>query len=179
MGKLILVLGGARSGKSSFAQRLAQERAGERVLYVATAEAKDDEMQARIANHRASRPAGWDVLELPTDVGLTLRSHTTDARVILVDCLTLLISNRLVAHDDPFAPEIEAQVNAEVEALVACAKACPADLIIVSNEVGMGLVPPYPVGRAYRDLVGRANQELASQADAVYFLVAGLPMTLK
>ena len=96
-----------------------------------------------------------------------------------MDCLTLMISNLLVEADDPFASGIETHVIAAAKALVACAEALAGDLIVVSNEVGMGLVPPYPVGRAYRDIVGRANGELAQEADEVYFLVAGIPMMLK
>jgi len=179
MGKLILVLGGARSGKSSFAQRVAQERGGDRVVYVATAEAGDEEMQERIEKHRQSRPAAWHTLEAPRDVAAAILAHARDAQVVLVDCLTLLVSNLLVEADDPFASEVEGSVAVEVDALAACSETLAADLIVVSNEVGMGLVPPYPLGRAFRDIVGRANQDLARQAHEVYLLVAGLPMTLK
>ena len=179
MGQLILVLGGARSGKSGFAQRLAQERGGKAVAYVATAEARDEEMAARIALHRVSRPATWQTVEAPRAVSATILDQARMARVVLLDCLTMLVSNLLLDAEDPFAEGVEARVMAEVEALVDCAGTLDGDLIIVSNEVGMGLVPPYPLGRAYRDVAGRANQYLARAADEVYFLVAGLPMTLK
>jgi adenosylcobinamide kinase/adenosylcobinamide-phosphate guanylyltransferase len=179
MGKLILILGGARSGKSSFAQHLASELAGEDVLFVATAEAGDEEMRQRIERHRRERPPGWRTLETPREIGPSILEHGQALQVILLDCLTLLVSNHLVAFDDPSDPQAEQRVMAQVHVLVECAQLCPADLIVVSNEVGMGLVPPTPLGRAYRDLLGKANQVLAQKADRVYFLVAGLPMTLK
>jgi adenosylcobinamide kinase/adenosylcobinamide-phosphate guanylyltransferase len=179
MTKLTLVLGGARSGKSSFAQKIAQDRGGDRVVYVATAEAGDEEMRERIQKHRRSRPSNWRTLEIPCDVGAAILTQAKDAPVVLLDCLTLLISNLLVEADGPFAAEIETQITGEVDALVVCAKTLAGDLIIVSNEVGMGLVPPYPLGRAFRDIVGRANQDLARNADEVYLLVAGIPMVLK
>ena len=178
MGQLILVLGGARSGKSAFAQRLAAERGGEGVVYVATAEAGDDEMAQRIERHRRGRPAGWRTLEQPRDVAAAIRREAGEAPVVLVDCLTLLVSNRLVEAADPFEPAVEAAVMAEVQGLVACADERAGALIVVSNEVGLGLVPDNPLGRAFRDIVGRANQVLARHADAVYFMVAGLPMRL-
>jgi len=179
MGELILVLGGARSGKSAFARRIAQGLGGEQVLFVATAEAKDEEMQHRIAKHRQERPAGWRTLEAPQNVGRSLLDDEGEAVVILVDCLTLLISNLLLDFEDPFAAGAEDAVMAEVHALAACAERLSGHLVVISNEVGMGLVPPYPLGRAYRDLLGRANQALAQKADQVYLLVAGIPMALK
>ncbi len=185
MGRLILVLGGARSGKSTFAQRRAGELGGEQVLFVATAGAGDEEMRQRIEKHRRERPAGWQTLEAPQDVGRAIAAHGGMAKVVLVDCLTLLVANRLVSaedredREDPFAPEVEAAVTAEVQELAACASRMSSDLIVVSNEVGMGLVPPYPMGRAYRDLLGQANQALAQKADEVYLLVAGIPLAIK
>jgi adenosylcobinamide kinase/adenosylcobinamide-phosphate guanylyltransferase len=179
MGKLILILGGARSGKSTFAQGLAGELGGERVLYVATAEAEDEEMRRRIERHRRERPAGWGTLEARRNVGQAIQEGYGDAKAVLVDCLTVLVSNRLLAFEDAFAPEVEAAVMTEVEELAACAQIVPGSFIVVSNEVGMGVVPPYPLGRAYRDLLGKANQVLARRADEVYLLVAGLPLTLK
>ncbi len=191
MGRLILVLGGARSGKSIFAQRRAGELGGEQVLFVATASAGDEEMRQRIEKHRRERPAGWQTLEAPQDVGHAIAAHGGAAKVVLVDCLTLLVANQLVlvnvgdnagdqeGREDPFAPEVEAAVTAEVQELAACASRMSGDLIVVSNEVGMGLVPPYPMGRAYRDLLGQANQALAQKADEVYLLVAGIPLAIK
>jgi adenosylcobinamide kinase/adenosylcobinamide-phosphate guanylyltransferase len=179
MGRLILVLGGARSGKSTFAQRRAGELGGEQVLFVATAGAGDEEMRQRIEKHRRERPAGWQTLEAPQDVGRAITAHGGAAKAVLVDCLTLLVANRLSSAEDPFAPEVEASVAAEAQELAACAERLAGHLIVVSNEVGMGLVPPYPLGRAYRDLLGQANQALAQKADEVYLLVAGIPLTIK
>ena len=191
MGKLTLVLGGARSGKSTFAEQRALEIGGGHVLYVATAEAKDDEMRQRAGKHRRKRPVAWQTLEAPQDVGAAIRQSSPDARAILIDCLTVLVANRLVAatgkyedpfddpEHDPFDPAIEAEIVREVEAIAACARDLPAEVIVVSNEVGMGVVPPYELGRAYRDALGRANQVMARHADEVYLLVAGIPITVK
>jgi adenosylcobinamide kinase/adenosylcobinamide-phosphate guanylyltransferase len=181
MGKLILVLGGARSGKSTFAERLAAQRAG-RVVYIATAQALDEEMALRVANHKSKRPAAWQTLELPTGVGQALLAHPPQADIIVLDCLTLLVSNLLLqASPDPDHPDetlAAAQVDAEIQSLLEAFQSSRATWIVVSNEVGMGLVPPYPLGRIYRDLLGRANQRLAERADTVYFMLAGLPMKL-
>ena len=177
MGKrLTLILGGARSGKSAYAQHLAAER-GNDVLYVATAEAGDDEMAARIAAHRAERPAHWRTLEAPRQVGSAIRVVAGDAGVVLIDCLTLLASNVIVPLPEPVAAE--AALIAEVDGLLAAYAARQAQWIVISNEVGLGLVPPFPLGRAYRDALGRANQRLAAAADEVVFMVAGLPMRVK
>ncbi len=178
--RLILVLGGARGGKSTYAQNRAEEIGGSAVLYVATAEALDDEMKARIAVHQAERPAGWRTLEAPSLIGAPLAEEARGVTVVLVDCLTLLSSNALLASgDDPTTEQAEAAVAAEVDALLGALETSDATWIVVSNEVGLGLVPPYPLGRAYRDALGRANQRLAAAADEVYLLVAGLPLTLK
>jgi adenosylcobinamide kinase / adenosylcobinamide-phosphate guanylyltransferase len=180
MGRLLLVLGGARSGKSAYAQRLAQELGRDDVLFVATAEAWDEDMAQRIARHRQERPATWRTLETPRQVGQTIALHLHDTAVVLVDCLTLLVSNTLLhcgASPDPAAAE--AAVQKEVAALVQTSQASAATCIVVSNEVGLGLVPDNPLGRLYRDLLGRANQTLAARAEAVYFMVAGLPVDVK
>jgi adenosylcobinamide kinase/adenosylcobinamide-phosphate guanylyltransferase len=179
MGELILVLGGARSGKSTFAQDLAQQMGGRNVLFVATAEARDEEMRLRIEKHRQARPAGWRTLEVQRHVGQTIMENHDGAGAILIDCLTVLISNRVLEFGDPFSPEVEAAVRGEAEALVECARSVTGASIVVSNEVGMGLVPPYRLGRAYRDLLGKVNQMLAARANRAYLLVAGLPLELK
>ncbi len=177
--RLTLILGGARSGKSAHAQKIAAER-GNTVLYVATAEAGDEEMAARIAAHRAERPAHWQSLEAATRVGAAIQIWKGEAEVILVDCLTLLASNVIVPLPEPVAAEAaEAALNAEVDDLLAAYATSDAEWIVISNEVGLGLVPPYPLGRVYRDALGRANQRLAAAADEVRFIVAGLPMRLK
>jgi adenosylcobinamide kinase / adenosylcobinamide-phosphate guanylyltransferase len=183
-GRITLVLGGARSGKSAFAQQLA-EQALPPVLFVATAAASDEEMRARIAAHQAARPPAWRLLEAQRCVAEAARGALGDAHTILVDCLSLLVSN-LVLADEPGAgetstvgPEIEAAAQAEVRDLVTLARERDAALIVVSNEVGMSIVPPSPLGRAFRDALGRANQELAAAADAVYLVVAGIPIDVK
>ncbi len=175
---LILILGGARSGKSDYAEALASQL-GRRVLYVATAEVRDDEMAARIALHRQNRPAEWHTLEAPRQVGAALASLVEPPEVLLLDCLTLLVSNIILEMESAPPETIEAAVSAEIEAIVTAHKRLDVPLIIVSNEVGLGLVPPYTLGRVYRDALGRANQRLASQADRVLFMVAGLPLVLK
>ena len=179
---LILILGGARSGKSTFAERLAS-RTGEQVIYIATAQALDEEMAQRISAHQQKRPQSWQTLEIPLNVGQRLLDNPPQADVIVLDCLTLLVSNALLTAapdvDQPDERAAQAQVTAEIEALEAAMQSIPAAWIVVSNEVGMGLVPPYPLGRIYRDLLGWANQRLAHRADRVIFMLAGLPMRLK
>lgn len=177
--KLTLILGGARSGKSAWAQKLAAEQ-HRAVLYVATATAGDEEMAARIAAHRAERPAHWRTLEAPAQVGEAIRAAAGEAEVVLVDCLTLLANNVIGPLPETAPAETaEAALAAEVEQLLATYRAGTAEWLVVSNEVGLGLVPPYPLGRIYRDALGRANQRLATEADEVLFMVAGLPLTLK
>ncbi len=180
--KLTLILGGARSGKSTFAEKLAS-RTGERVVYIATAQALDGEMAQRIAAHQQKRPQSWQTLEIPFNVGQQLLHKPPQTDVIVLDCLTLLVSNALLAAapdvDQPDERAAQAQVTSEIEALEAAMQSIPADWIVVSNEVGMGLVPPYPLGRIYRDLLGWANQRLARRAEQVIFMLAGLPLRLK
>ncbi len=180
---LILVLGGARSGKSTYAEKLAADF-GDEVLYIATAEARDDEMTARIAAHKAARPATWITLEAPLSVANALNDYAQASpapRAILLDCVTLLTSNILLSMENKPYPEIEVALMDELRQLLAVReKITPVPtLILVSNEVGMGVVPAYQLGRQYQDLLGRANQFLAKRAERVVFMVAGLPMNLK
>jgi adenosylcobinamide kinase/adenosylcobinamide-phosphate guanylyltransferase len=179
MGRLTLVLGGARSGKSAFVVHLAQGLGGEQVLFVATASAGDEEMRRRIESHRHTRPKGWRTVEIQRDVGPVILTHAGEARVVILDCLTVLLANRLMEVDDPFSLEAEGKITAEVEGLLACAEQLEGRLLVVSNEVGLGVIPLSPLGRAYCDLLGRANQALARAADEVYFLIAGLPQQIK
>ena len=181
-GRLTLILGGARSGKSSYAEALAAEHGGP-VLYVATAEAWDGEMAARIANHKAQRPAHWRTLEAPRHPGLAVAEilQAADApAVVLVDCLTLLANNVLLALPEGASEaQAAAALLAEVDELLTARQSSAAQWIIVSNEVGLGIVPAYPLGRLYRDALGRANQRVAAAADRVVLMVAGIPMNVK
>ena len=179
--RLIFILGGARSGKSSHAEQLAAQLSPTgRVLYVATAQAWDDEMAVRIANHQAQRPAGWRTLEAPRDVGAAITRAAAPPQVLLLDCLTLLANNVIAPMPEPLdARDAEDALRAEVDALLAAYAAGSASWIIVSNEVGLGIVPAYPLGRVYRDALGRANQQIAAVADEVLFMVAGLPLRVK
>ncbi len=176
---LTLILGGARSGKSTHAEKLAREYQ-KPVLYVATAQAGDEEMAARIAQHRAQRPAQWITLEAPRAIGTAIRASGVSAPVVLIDCLTLLANNIIVPLPEPIdTAEAEKLLNTEIDELLTTYAASNAVWIIVSNEVGLGLVPPYPLGRIYRDVLGKANQRLAAIADEVLFMVAGLPLKAK
>ena len=183
--ELILILGGARAGKSAFAEGLVADY-GPHVLYVATAGIKDDEMRARVETHRARRPPTWTTLESPIGVGPALLEARSTTDAVLVDCITLLVTNLVLAYSgedemvDAAAEEAaDASVSTEIEALLRAQAQLGLPMVLVSNEVGLGLVPPYPLGRLYRDVLGRANQRLAAAADRVYLVVAGLPMALK
>jgi len=183
--RVIFILGGARSGKSTYAQELAA-RLGEKVLFVATAEALDRDMAARIEQHKRSRPGHWRTLETSAEVGRRLDHQIGDAEVVVLDCLTLLVANVMSRGDGPDSgsgSSAEAgtaeRVAAEIEGLIACISRHDATFIVVSNEVGLGLVPDNDLGRAYRDLLGRANQTLARHAGEVYFMVAGIPLPVK
>ncbi len=178
MGTLTLILGGARSGKSTWAERTARAEGGDHVLFVATAQALDEEMRERIARHRTTRPSSWRTLEVHRHVGPAVRQAYNGERVIIVDCLTLLVSNIFMdIPDDPHKAR-EAALE-EADALIATARVLPAHTLIVSNEVGMGIVPATRLGRVYRDVLGEVNRHMAAMADNVYFLIAGIPMVVK
>jgi adenosylcobinamide kinase/adenosylcobinamide-phosphate guanylyltransferase len=164
-----LVLGGARSGKSAFAEQLIGD-SGLARIYLATATAGDDEMQSRIAHHRARRGEGWVTFEEPLALVDTLTREATRGRAVLVDCLTLWLSNLMFAERDP---EVEAR---RLTRFLGVAK-CP--IVFVSNEVGLGLVPETPLGRSFRDAQGRLNQIVAAVVPNVVFIAAGLPLWLK
>ena len=180
MGKLTFILGGARSGKSAYAQRLG-ERQGGHVTFLATATASDDEMQVRITRHRAERPAAWATREIPHGIAAALRLAPLQTDVVLLDCITLLVSNLLFldGFGEPDEKTVTLRVDAEIEALLTLIERDSAEWIVVSNEVGLGLVPEYPLGRIYRDLLGRANAQLAARADKVTWLVAGIPVPIE
>ena len=173
MGKLALILGGARSGKSTYAERLAHQQDGT-VLYIATAQALDAEMADRIAKHKTQRPERWETREIPHGVGVALRESPPEADFILIDCLTLLVSNVILevtdTVDEPDEECAAEAVDAELKALLVAIAESEAAWVIVSNEVGMGLVPPYPLGWAKR--------QLPSAAAEVYLLAAGMVLPL-
>ena len=166
---ITLVLGGARSGKSIFAERLAVESGLSRV-YLATAEAFDTEMEERISRHKQDRGPGWKTVEEPVDLSQALTIHAREERVILVDCLTLWVSNLMGQ---------EADINTAFDTLINSVNELKGSVIFVSNEVGQGIVPDNKMAREYRDHAGRLHQRLAEKADRVYFITAGLPQILK
>ncbi len=236
--KITVILGGARSGKSGLAEQLAHRRAttANGVLYIATLAPGDDEMRQRISRHRAGRPATWRTLETPYELADPVLERLQQEQVVLLDCLTVWTSNRLLREDTalpatsgpvyeepgepgtavaagssslepdreetitsdlqadlpvrrpttnpetPTPPDytrLEAELMRELEALITGLRQRNTGLIIVTNEVGLGLVPPYPLGRVYRDMLGRINQRVAALADEVFMVFAGLPIELK
>lgn len=174
-GELVLVLGGARSGKSTTAERLAKD--GDRVLFIATAEALDEGMRRRIAAHRRHRPEHWDTLEEPIHLSGAVRPLTERYDTFVLDCLTLWVSNLLL--EDEEAPDAESVILERVTELLDLIGATGGRWILVSNEVGQGIVPASPLGREYRDVLGRVNQLVASRSDKAYLMVAGLALELK
>jgi adenosylcobinamide kinase/adenosylcobinamide-phosphate guanylyltransferase len=183
-GKCIFISGGARSGKSRFAQELASGM-NRKVLFVATAEPLDIDMKARIEKHQADRPDSWITLEASTNVAAKIAEHIGDAEIVLLDCLTLLVSNVILGEDRGFsseeinADEAEDRVVEEIQSIIDFMQKSQATFIIVSNEVGLGVVPENRFARIYRDLLGKANQLVARYADEVYFMVSGIPIKVK
>lgn len=185
---LTFILGGARSGKSDYGLTLARTLAGDApVLFIATAQPGDDEMADRIAHHQAERPEHWQTMEAVTEIGAALTAHLADIQrqpaVILLDCLTLLVSNVLFADgrtgEDEAIGEAQARLDAELEQLLVATRDTNLPTIIVSNEVGLGVVPVGRISRVYTDLIGRANRRLAAAADRAIFLLAGIALNLK
>ena len=165
---MTLVLGGARSGKSAFAESLAREQG--RGIYIATAERVDEEMARRVAAHRARRGEGWRTVEAPLALADAIRRESAPRTCLLVDCLSVWLGN-LVHH--------ECCVDAECEALLESLRAATGPVVLVANEVGLGIVPDNAMARDFRDHAGRLNQSVAALAQRVYFVAAGLPLTLK
>lgn len=165
-----LVLGGARSGKSALAQRRAKH-SGLAVTYIATAQVLDEEMAARIARHRNDRPAGWELVETPLALAGSVQDHAAPGRCLLVDCLTLWLSNLLTEGDEYLAHQ--------KQALLEVLPTLPGHIILVSNEVGQGIVPDNPLARRFRDEAGLLHQQLAELCQRVTLTVAGLPLKLK
>jgi adenosylcobinamide kinase/adenosylcobinamide-phosphate guanylyltransferase len=171
-GSVTLVLGGVRSGKSRYALQLAAQ--SDRVVFVATARNSDDEMRRKIERHRAERPEEWLTVEEPLELPAVLARHGADCDVIVVDCLTIFAANLLEAEG-----EDRDAIERSVAALCAALRSVDCAVVLVSNEVGSGVVPAYPLGRRYRDLLGEINQSVARAADDVVLMVAGLPLALK
>jgi adenosylcobinamide kinase / adenosylcobinamide-phosphate guanylyltransferase len=182
MKKIILLLGGARSGKSHYAQELAKNTA--RVLFVATATPGDEDMRLRIEKHKLDRPETWRTLEAATNIGEAIEDNIEDEKLVIIDCITLLVNNIFCRYDEGEFENIdssilEKQVISEIEGLQKCLQKVEASFIIVSNEAGLGLVPANRIGRLYRDILGRANQMLAQSADEAYLMLAGIPLRMK
>ncbi len=188
MAKITFVLGGARSGKSAFAEGLAKKYND--VIYVATAEAKDDEMRERIQIHRARRPSNWKTVESPRLVDKIVSDIEATDGVVLIDCITLYITNMLLSGervnstgcqsmqtDDP--KQRQEHILSEINKLSRACRESGADVIVISNEVGLGIVPDNALSREFRDIAGCANQILAGEADEVYFMVAGIARRIK
>ena len=173
MGKIVFVTGGTRSGKSSYAQTRVEAYPGE-LLYVATAEARDAEMAARVAQHKNARGERWRSLEEPLALAERLPQAVDGCSALLLDCLTLWLSNLFEAYADD-----EAAVMVAAERLITVLHALPADIFVVSNELGSGVVPENGLARRFRDLHGLLNQKFADAADEAWLMVAGLPLKLK
>ena len=172
---LYLITGGVRSGKSRLAERLARHISGEAVTYIATLQAADEEMRRRVRRHQAQRPASWETLELGTDLNALKPAHAT----LLLDCLSGFVSNKLLEREADGEEAALTAVAAGVEELLSLLYQEDRTVIIVTNEVGAGVVPPYPLGRWFRDALGLANQAAARRANAVALVTVGIPQLLK
>lgn len=183
---IIFITGGARSGKSTFAEKMAKNL-GEKIIYIATAEAKDAEMEKRIEIHRKRRPENWLTIEEPLYLSKVFKKISREVLYkehdgVLVDCIAFYTSNWVLKD---FSEEIDIQSKIrenflrELDEMLKSAKFLNSKVIIVSNEVGLGIVPEYPLARFYRDLLGEANQRIAEASDEVYFMVSGIPIKIK
>lgn len=178
-GKLIFITGGARSGKSNFAEKIAANL-GKSVAYLATAQPLDEEMAFRIKKHKEKRLNTWETYEEPIEVRELVSRLGLEKEVILIDCMTLLTSNLLLRKEDKVEDsKWQEEIILEIEKLAKISFRVPAQVIIISNEVGMGLVPDNPLGRVYRDILGRANSIIADKADEVFMMVSGIPLKIK
>ncbi len=179
--QLILVTGGVRSGKSRWAEALAKEIGGP-VTYIATSQIEDEEMVERVRRHQERRPADWTTMEAPWDLAGALRQLPAGTRTVVIDCLGVFISNlmlKIVGDGDPTLPEVETEILSAVWSFLQARATVPATIIVVTNETGLGVVPPSALGRAFRDYLGWANQMVAAAADIVYLTVAGIPLSIK
>ena len=170
--KLILITGGCRSGKSRFALDYSNQHFS-RKLYLATSEVLDEEMARRVENHKKARGPEWQTIEEPIDVIDKIRQYQDKVEVILLDCITLWLSNLMMKGDS------DSKIMDEISGLIDTVKRSPISSILVSNEVGLGIVPADPLGRRFRDLAGMANQRIAEVSDTVVFMVSGIPLFLK
>ncbi|MFW6237549.1 MAG: bifunctional adenosylcobinamide kinase/adenosylcobinamide-phosphate guanylyltransferase [Desulfosudaceae bacterium] len=173
MKETMLVTGGCRSGKSAYAQRAAEQMAVTDRYFLATCQPADEEMRQRVARHQQDRGEQWQTRECPLDIEPVLRDMENDQAVVLVDCLTLWMSNLLAVTEDP------AKIERRVAGLVEAVDQTVASVILVSNEVGCGIVPENRLARRFRDLAGRINQRAAARADRVVLCVSGIPVTIK
>jgi adenosylcobinamide kinase / adenosylcobinamide-phosphate guanylyltransferase len=186
MARIIFILGGARIVKSAFAEALAKKYHD--VIYIATAEAKDDEMRERIQTHRSRRPIHWKTIESPYAVDKVVSEQNGQAGLIFIDCVTLYITNMLLKDETATIAaglgfhggiQKQEQILEEIKKLVCSCRESGSDIIIVSNEVGLGIVPDNFLSRMFRDIAGYANQIIADEADEVYFVVAGIAQRIK
>jgi len=177
--KIVLITGGVRSGKSSFAEKLAGS-IGRKVAFIATAQVLDEEMTERIAAHQSNRPKHWETHEEPYQVAQVIQKVGEKTEVVLIDCLTLLVSNLMQDYQERLPNQnLTDSIIGEIKEIIREAAQCPARVIIVSNEVGLGVVPANPMGRFFRDILGQVNQIIASSSDQVYLMVAGIPLLIK
>lgn len=173
MKEIIFVIGGCRSGKSSHALHAAEEMPGNRKIYIATCMPQDEEMKQRVAKHRQERSKNWVTIEEPLQLASAISQNGPEADVLLVDCLTLWVSNLLMETDD------ERQIEKRIAELIAALERATGPIVLVSNEIGTGIVPQNKLARQYRDIIGLANQAVAKTAGRVIWMVAGIPVTIK
>jgi adenosylcobinamide kinase/adenosylcobinamide-phosphate guanylyltransferase len=185
LSKLVLVTGGARSGKSTFAEEMAK-KVGNNILYVATSIPFDDEMKLRIKKHREHRPSSWETVEAYKDMDIHLEDKIKGKDGVILDCLTIMITNIMLERYEDWdnisaeeADEVEKHVKSEIDKLLGVIKKCTIPFIAVTNETGMGVVPWNKVGRAFRDIAGRTNQIMARAAQEVYLCISGIPVRIK
>lgn len=176
MRDLLLLLGGARAGKTAEAVRRAVDRGGDVVL-IATSDPQDDDAVNRVRHHRAGRPQQWTVVERHENPAPILAGYASTPTIVL-DCVTLWVANLLLARERESIEQVEAEIDRQIDALLDVCAAAIGELIVVSNEVGLGVVPAYPLGRSYRDLLGRANRRLAAEANEVLVMIAGIPVPI-
>lgn len=185
MGKIIYITGGARSGKSSFGEKLAKSF-DKNKIYIATSKIWDEEMQDRVEKHKIQRGTDWITLEAHRDLDKVLEEYQSQEFVVLLDCVTNMVSNLMLSEERDWdninikdVNSIEKDIQTEIEKLISFAKSFKGTTILVSNELGMGLVPAYPLGRYFRDIAGRINQYLAKESDEAYLIVSGMEVKLK